>query len=107
MEDRILPTGSGESVVFMGGNLGEWVAYGYAGHAGAGLQAGEQKGGHLRARAEGAHLDVLLLEWETKDSILWDPASLCQCMLIEYLSCARHCAWSREAGWLRPHLQSQ
>ena len=71
------------------GDLGEWVGCGCVGHAGAGLQAGEQKHGHPRTRAKGAHLDILLLKRAMKDSVLWDPTSFFQCVLIEYLSCMR------------------
>lgn len=75
---------------------------GCVGHAGTGLQAGEQKHGHPRTRAKGAHLDILLLKRAMKDSVLRDPTSFVQCVLIEYLSCAGYCAPSREPGWLRP-----
>ena len=75
---------------------------GCGGHAGTGLQVGEQKHGHPRTRAKGAHLDILLLKRAMKDSVLRDPTSFFQCVLIEYLSCAGHCAPSREPGWLRP-----
>lgn len=47
-------------------------------------------GGNLRARAKFAHFDFLLLKWETEDS-LWNPASLSQVTLIEYLFSAKHC----------------
>ena len=67
-------------------DLGKRVGCGCVGHAGAGLQTGEQKHGHPRARANGANLDILLLKQEMKDSVLQDPTSFFQCMLIEYLS---------------------
>ena len=65
------------------------------GHAGAGLQTGEQRHGHPRARASGANLDILLLKQEMKDSVLQDPTSFFQCILIEYLSCAGCCQEAR------------
>lgn len=37
------------------------------GHAGAGLQAGEQKMGTPEPGPKGAHLDILLLKREMKD----------------------------------------
>lgn len=71
MEVRILPTRNGESESFMmsGGSLGEWV--GWVCGACRGWPTGRRASmGTPEPGPKGAHLDILLLKREMKDSVL-------------------------------------
>ena len=88
MEVRILPTRNGESESFMmsRGSLESGWDVGVWGMQGLAYRQESRSMGTPEPGPKGAHLDILLLKREMKDSVLQDPTSFFQCALIEYLS---------------------